>query len=152
MNKGTSLWSAMLLGAGLLVASANGLAAAMYKWTDSEGNVQYTQDPPPQGGFQTMAPPPPAPAAAEPEAEAPKASTGQPAGATDKAAAKEEAERKELAATIARKNCETARKNLEIYTTFRRVMNEQGEIVTMGDDERAAKLKEANDMIKKFCQ
>ncbi len=151
MIKGSSLWPALLLGAGLLAASTNGLAA-MYKWTDSEGNVQYTQDPPPQGSFQKMAPPPPAPAVPEPATEAPKAAAGQPAGATDEAATKEEAERKELAATIAKKNCETARKNLEIYTTFRRVMNDKGEIVTLGDDERAAKLKEANDMIKKFCQ
>jgi len=149
MNKGRSFWG-LMLGVSLLAASAGLLAATMYKWTDSEGNVHYSQNPPPQGGFQKMAPPPPpatpapeaAPAqAAEPAAEQPGAGAGQ-----------EDAERKRLEASVAKHNCETARKNLEIYTAFRRVMNDKGEIVTLGDDERAAKIKEANEMIQKYCR
>jgi hypothetical protein len=150
MIKGSSLWPALLLGAGLLAASTNGLAA-MYKWTDSEGNVQYSQSPPPQGNFQKMAPPPPAP----PVPEAAPVTTEPAADAAADAeaeAAKEAAEQKKREAAVAKENCEVARKNAEIYTAFRRVMNEKGEIVVLGDDERAAKLKEANDMIKKYCK
>lgn len=147
MTKGSSFW-VLLLGAGLLAASATSLAATMYKWTDSEGNVQYTQSPPPRGDFQKMAPPPP-PATPAPETAAPPAAEPTPA---NDAATQEEAERKRLEASVAKHNCETARKNLEIYTAFRRVMNDKGEIVTLGDDERAAKIKEANEMIKKYCR
>lgn len=149
MNKGSSFWG-LILGAGLLAASASGLAATMYKWTDSEGNVHYSQNPPPQGGFQKMAPPPP-PAAPAPEAAPPQAAepaAKQPADG----AAQEEAERKRLEASVAKHNCETARKNLEIYTAFRRVMNDKGEIIILSDEERAAKIKEANEMIQKYCR
>ncbi|WP_127477798.1 DUF4124 domain-containing protein [Sulfurivermis fontis] len=146
MNKGNS-FRGLMLAAALLAASAGSLATTMYKWTDSEGNVQYTQTPPPKGSFQKMTPPP-APAseptptqATEPAAEQPAAETGQ-----------EEAERKRLEAAVAKHNCETARKNLDIYTAFRRVMNDKGEIVTLDDDERAAKIKEANEMIQKYCR
>ena len=150
MTKGSSFWPALLLGTGLLAASATGLAATMYKWTDSEGNVQYTQTPPPKGDFQKLAPPPPpATPVAEPESTKPAATPADEAAAE---AAKEEAERKKLEASVAKHNCETARKNREIYTSFRRVMNDKGEIVMLSDDERAAKLKEANDMIEKYCQ
>lgn len=149
MNKGSS-FRVLLLGAGLLAASATGLAATMYKWTDSEGNVQYTQTPPPKGDFQKMAPPP-APATPAPESAAPLAAEPAADQAGD-TAAQEEAERKRLEASVAKHNCETARKNLEIYTAFRRVVNDKGEIVTMSDDERAAKIKEANEMIQKYCR
>lgn len=147
MNKGSSFW-VLLLGAGLLAASATGLAATMYKWTDSEGNVQYTQTPPPRGDFQKLAPPPP-PAPPAPETAAPPAAEPTPA---NDAATQDEAERKRLEASVAKHNCETARKNLEIYTAFRRVMNDKGEVVVLGDDERAAKIKEANEMIQKYCR
>jgi hypothetical protein len=150
MTKGSSFWQAMLLGAALLAVSATGLAATMYKWTDSEGNVQYTQTPPPKGDFQKVAPPP-APATPAPEAEDAKA-TEPEADQAGNETAREDAERKKLEASIAKQNCETARRNLEIYTAYRRVMNEKGEIVVLGDDERAAKIKEANDMIKKYCR
>lgn len=149
MNKGSSFW-VLLLGAGLLAASATGLAATMYKWTDSEGNVQYTQTPPPRGGFQKMAPPP---APATPAPDTAPAQAGEPAAEQPKdTAAQEEAERKRLEASVAKHNCNTARKNLEIYTSFRRVVDDRGEIVPLSDDERAAKIKEANEMIKKYCR
>ncbi|MEW6645757.1 MAG: DUF4124 domain-containing protein [Pseudomonadota bacterium] len=154
MIKGTSFWPALLLGTTLLAAAAGSLAAPMYKWTDSEGNVQYTQSPPPKGSFQKMTPPP-APASSpdaadQGDATATAAPEAKEEGA--EATAQEEAERKRLEAAAAKHNCEVARKNLEIYTAFRRVMNDKGEVVVLSDEERAAKLKEANDMIKQYCQ
>jgi len=150
MLKGTPFWPTLLLGTGLLAASTAGFAATMYKWIDSEGNVQYTQTPPPKGSFETMAPPP-APATPAPESSTPQ--TAEPASSKeDDEAAKQDDERKRLEASVAKHNCETARKNLEIYTAFRRVKGDKGEIITLGDDERAAKIKQANEMIEKYCR
>ncbi len=147
MSKGNSHWPHLFLGAALLAVSATGLAAGLYKWTDSEGNVHYTQSPPPQGEFKQLTVPkaPPAPTPS-PQEESIPAATPQDKGA------ELEAERKKLEANIARHNCEAARKNLEIYTITRRVQNEQGEVEVLDDDVRAAKIKEANDMIKQYCQ
>jgi hypothetical protein len=134
-----------MLSAALLAVAASGQAAGLYKWTDSEGNVHYTQSPPPQGEFKQLTVPktPPAP---PPQAESAPAAPPQDKGA------ELEAERKKLEANIAKHNCEAARKNLEIYTITRRVLNEQGEVEVLDDDVRAAKIKEANDMIQQYCQ
>lgn len=152
MLKGISIWPALLLGATLLAAAAGSLAATMYKWTDEEGNVQYTQTPPSKGSFQKMTPPPaPTSSPAADKAEAPTTAPEAKEEGAD-ATAQEEAERKKLEAAAAKHNCEVARKNLEIYTAFRRVMNDKGEVVVLSDEERAAKIKEANDMIERYCQ
>lgn len=138
---------ALLLGAALWVASTGAFAAGVYKWSDSEGNVHYTQTPPPEGGAEKMTPPPPAPKALPQERPAP---TPAAAPAGDKAA--EDRRRKEREAEIARQNCETARKNLDIYTTSRRLLTEEGEAIILDDDVREAKIREANENIKKYCQ
>lgn len=153
MIKGTSFWPALLLGTTLLAVATASLAAPMYKWTDSEGNVQYTQTPPPKGSFQKLTPPPaPTSSPAEDKAQPAAAATPDAKEEGADATAQEEAERKKLEAAAAKHNCDVARKNLEIYTAFRRVMNDKGEVVVLSDEERAAKLKEANDMIKQHCQ
>ena len=133
----------------LLAAAATGFAAsataAMYKWTDKDGNVQYTETPPPEGNSTEIAPPP-----------------RVAAPATNGAANKDEAQKDKNATAeppltpeqleIYQRNCEAARGNLETYKTARRVQQSDGEVVVMDDEKRQQKTQQAEEQIKKFCK
>ena len=145
MTREISFWPAIFMAASLLLAGSAG-AAGLYKWTDAQGNVHYTQDPPPQGQYQQLTAPPP-PSAAAPDDDLQKARdalTPPPPPTADIAADKKRA-------AEFKKNCEIAKQNLAIYTAHRRIRNAKGEIVTLDDDARKAKIKESQDQINKFC-
>lgn len=135
----------------LLVATIAGFAAsataAMYKWTDKQGKVHYTQEPPPEGNAREMAPPPRVAAPAS-----------KNAGTNDKdeaAGAQSEAGEPPLTPEqqeIYSRNCEAARGNLETYKTARRVQQSDGEVVVMDDEIRQKKMQQAEEQIKKFCK
>lgn len=147
MFKGTPFQPALALAVTLLMFSSSGLAATMYKWTDSEGNVHYSQTPPAGGKAQKITPPP-APSSTLPPEQAAPAPTAAPT--PDKAAVAVEDKKRE--AEVARLNCEAARKNLEVYTSTRRLLTKEGEAIILDDDMRAAKIQEAQDNIKKYCE
>lgn len=136
----------------LLVAMAAGFAtsagAAMYKWTDPQGNVHYTQEPPPEGNAKEMAPPP--------RVSAPPASKGIFSNDADEADETKSAEgEKPLTPEqqeIYKRNCEAARGNLETYKTARRIQEADGGVVVMDDEIRAKKMQQAEEQIKKFCR
>jgi len=138
----------------LLLGLAGAVAAAeMYKWTDTDGNVHYSQSPPPQGQFQTLKPnasattrpvqSDTAKTAIQPAEEAPQA--------VDPEQEKREQQRKQLEADIAEYNCAAAREQIEIYKNYKRIQDTQGNISVLSDEERAAKIKAAEKTIKKYC-
>jgi hypothetical protein len=136
----------------LLVATIAGFAAsataAMYKWTDKQGNVHYTQEPPPEGNTTEIAPPPrvAAPAANKPNG---KDTSGEVEnGKTAEGEAPLTPEQQEIYS----RNCEAARGNMETYKTARRVQQADGEIVVMDDEIRQKKMQQAEEQIKKFCK
>ena len=57
----------------------------------------------------------------------------------------------EKAEKMRAENCKASKYNLEIYTAYRRVTNEKGETVRLDDNERAARIQEAKEGIKEFC-
>ncbi|MFA5627414.1 MAG: DUF4124 domain-containing protein [Thiohalomonadaceae bacterium] len=154
MYKELSFISALLLTAVLLMPAASVLAATMYKWTDEDGNVQFSQSPPPKGSFQQLnthgsqsnspilsdtaknsAP------MSEPEADD-----------KDPIEDKQEKERKRLEADIAEYNCSVGRKNLEDYSNSKNFINTKGEVVSLTDEERSARIKAAQELVDKYCQ
>lgn len=121
--------------------------AAMYKWTDKQGNVHYTQEPPLEGDAKEIA----GPSRVAP----PAANKGNPkrSGAADDAKTAENKppltpEQQE----IYNRNCEAARGNLELYKAARRVQQPDGEIVDMNDETRQQKMQAAEEQVKRFCQ
>lgn len=146
--KVTHLLLGLLLGS-LLTGPA---LAATYKWQDESGNTVYSQQPPPSGPYEIVktrrsssspgysrpvpSTPPPAP---------PKLSPEQ--GSDDSKVQAEVARTEHLR----RQNCQAAKHNLELYTVYRRIKNDKGEVVRLADDERARRLQEAKDAIKEFC-
>lgn len=136
----------------LLVVTIAGFAAsataAMYKWTDKQGNVQYTETPPTEGDAKEIAPPP---RIATPAAKKANGKESTEEGDGEKSA-EGEAPLTPEQQEIFQRNCEAARGNLETYKTARRIKQSDGEVVVMDDEIRAKKMQQAEEQIKKFCK
>lgn len=133
----------------LSLASAFAMAAT-YKFTDNEGNVTYSGTPPADGRKYEKVQGSNA-GTAEPETSTPSA-----AGAVAPAASSSggsDTVKKEVAKNqeIRQQNCDIAKKNLEAYTVFRRVKDKDGNVVVLGDDERAQKIEESKKAVAEFC-
>ena len=133
----------------LIMASVN--ATTTYKWIDENGNVVYSQQPPEDKPYETI--------------KTKKSSTttlSTPSPTSSFATkVKEESEERELDSKVEQEaakseelraaNCKAAKNNLETYTVYRRIQNEDGEIIRLDDNERAKRIQEAKDAIKEFC-
>ena len=122
--------------------SLNATAKDFYKWTDENGVTHYGD----------------VPAKNAKDAHKIKTYTGAGKPANYKAApTKAEQAKESLTATKEpQKNpsvCKNAKSNLKILEENARVKtkNESGEMVILGEDEKQAKIKEAQKLIKKHC-
>ncbi|MBI2379546.1 MAG: DUF4124 domain-containing protein [Gammaproteobacteria bacterium] len=151
----------LILGfSGLALASLHVEAGELYKWTDENGKIQYTQFPPKDRPYTTMnitgvkapaaAEAPERPAASDTETPEGKAAAGEN-GKTKGEKAKDQSSQF-LAAK--RSNCETAQKNLSTLTSKTRVSikDKDGQPRLMTDQERADQLKLAQEQVKTYCQ
>ncbi len=158
--------------AGLLAALACGCLPAipalgeLYKWTDAEGKVHYSDQPPPPNVKQPVTVKPRRPAAATaPDA----AGTGTPEAAQKSyveqdaefnrrrvEAAEREAAAKKAADEAAekKKNCEQAKAQLAGMQSGRRITryNEKGEVVYLGDAEIAQETARAKQVVESWCK
>ena len=134
---------------GLIMVSTN--AATTYKWVDENGNVVYSQQPPEEGPYETIK-------TKNSSKTGISSSTPSSSFATevkketevqnlDRKVEQEAAKSEKLRAD----NCKAAKNNLETYTVYRRIKNDQGEIIRLDDNERAKRIQEAKDAIKEFC-
>jgi len=139
--------------AGLIAAA--GAQAAMYKWTDENGQTVYSQTPPPSGvALELKKPAEPDPAEAERAREALRKEIER---SYDQAEERErvsdeeaEQQRKDKARA---KNCEIARNNLSTIENLgrRRLVTPDGKSVFLSEEERKAKMSEARSNIEKYC-
>lgn len=132
-----------------------GLAqAAMYKWVDENGVTQYTQYPPPNRKVEVMVPPPP-PAEDPDEAQKKLEHLLQSQDEQRKAATTAEEEQTKAAdqAKLRERNCQAARTNLMSLTTGgrKRVMGADGVATYLTEEDRQARIAEAQKQIKEFC-
>jgi hypothetical protein len=142
-----SLPLAATFGAVLLIAGV-AQAADSYKWTDDNGQVQYTQIPPkdrPYETIKTRSKQPEAAAAKAAATDAKKTDAAKEGG--DVAAAKSEADK------FAR-NCDTAKKNKEALQTIPkiRVTGEDGTERFLTDEERKEKMAATELNISTYCK
>ncbi|MHC8440685.1 MAG: DUF4124 domain-containing protein [Candidatus Eutrophobiaceae bacterium] len=129
------------------------LGAVIYKWTSEDGNVNYTQTPPPEGIDAQKIAPTPAPAG-DPQPIADPITKAQQRNASreQEKAAKEQATDAAEEAKI-RTSCANARKRLETFQNPRiRVNSADGTGKRLGEEERQAELKRAQDYINGNCQ
>jgi hypothetical protein len=130
---------------GLILAST--AFAGTYKWTDEKGNVHYTQQPPAEGTYERMKVDKTRAGSAEPEA-APEQNANTSKPATSNQTVKDEVAKN---AEIRAKNCEGAKKNLEILTVYKRYKDKDGNVVRMDDSERNRQIEETKQQIADFC-
>jgi hypothetical protein len=141
----------VLLG-GLL--SANLYAASAYKWVDAEGNVQYSQQPPPPGvkAEEMKLPAAPPPAAAD--ANAQPAPAAENAEAPKPAPAKEETDASALSPEeLKKQNCEKSQvylKSLSVPGEIA-VPDENNKLKKLSDAERKAAVQKAEALVAKYC-
>ena len=138
-----------LLLASVVAGFAVNASAAMYKWTDKQGNVHYTETPPPEGDSTEITPPPRVAAPLTNKSDnknVPDEKNGSsPSPQSETQLSPEQQEAYRL-------NCEAAKGNLETYKTARRIKTPDGEIVVMDDEIRQQKMQQAQEQIKKFCK
>ncbi|MDZ7802893.1 DUF4124 domain-containing protein [Thiohalophilus sp.] len=136
----------------LLLALATPTAlAATYKYQDESGNTVYSQNPPenPDTPYEVMTN---ISSQARPGSNsAPASSRPSPNLQPDEEESDTVAREQQQAEQMREENCEAAKKNLEIYTVYRRIRNEEGEVVRISDEERQQKIDEAKQAIRDFC-
>lgn len=139
----------LLLLMSLLLSTS--VSAGTYKWVDEKGNVHYSQQPPAGSNYERMKIDKSRPAYNEPTQDAAPKAAPNPKPATSSSTStviKEEiAKNKE----IREKNCEAAKKNLEVYTVYKRYRDKDGNVIRMDDNERLKKIEESKQNIAEFC-
>ncbi|MGH6634710.1 MAG: DUF4124 domain-containing protein [Gammaproteobacteria bacterium] len=133
--------------------SSQSMGAGIYKWVDEQGNVQYTQTPPPDKPatrFETR----PEPVDTEGALEKLKQQKDKSdAFFKERDTQAKEQEKSEQEAAQRSENCARARENLKKLETTNRLFrtNEQGERVKMTDEDRQAGMSTAKSQIEEFC-
>jgi hypothetical protein len=138
-----------ILGGIVFIALATVAQAKVYKWTDAQGKVHYSANPPTHMKAQEIKVAPPPPSAQT----APQAQVGEPkseAESTQPTAATDDKARAEAF----RKNCEIARQNLTILEdpANRRFSQDGKQSVYYTNEQRAEKIAQANKSIEAYCK
>ena len=134
----------------LLFSSAN---AALYKWVDADGNTHYTQQPPPGDIEGDIIKPPPK---AKTESALKELDEDQNYLQDKQKEREKQAEDKKFEETnvaIRKSNCELGKDKMTRLTTSPRVrdVGEDGFVSRLTEEQRQAKIKQAQEMIDKNC-
>lgn len=135
-----------------LSAVAVPAAAGMYKWTDADGQVHYSQSPPPTGvqGQELKAPPKVDSESAVEDLKARQ--KGFDERVENKAKAEEEAAKTADQAAEKARYCEQLRADLAGLQTAQRIFTGEGaDRRRLGEDERQAKMKDIEAKLAKDC-
>jgi hypothetical protein len=128
--------------------------AQIYKWVDENGQTHYSQQPPVTGEAQQIDVPPPPPV--DPEAaqqEVDELIEQQEAAEQAEQEAREQAQQEAEQQAIREENCRIARQNLEQYQNNpgRRVVDEEGNVTRLREEDRQQKMQEFQQQIDEFC-
>jgi Domain of unknown function (DUF4124) len=136
------------------VSSAAAEGQNMYKWTDEQGEVHYSQFPPPGHKSEKLqAPPAPAQSAESAENDLQKRIETMDKENKEQLQGAKDAKQWADIQKIRRGNCETANKNLVNLQRGGNVryMGPNGEVMRLSEEERQKRIEEANAQIKENC-
>ena len=149
----------LLLGISLVVAGSQSVAGSadkIYKWVDQNGEIQYTQLPPPVGVevLEIRSAPPPADDPAAESAKLQEQVEALDERMEERQAATAEAELRAKNAEIRRQNCITARKNLgELQQGgIKRYRLPDGTVLRMTEEDRLKRIAETETAITENCK
>lgn len=145
-----------------LLAAPMALAERVYKWTDENGVVHYGSRPPANAqevdSVDLKSAPPPPPPSGETSAQSSSAKVDTPppeAVEVDPAVQGTQEFDQQIASQVKQENCRRARHNLEVLQVTPRVGQQQEdgsmEYVRLDDEQRAARMAEAQQQIDEFC-
>ncbi len=141
----------LIAGALCALTMAGPALGQIYKSVDADGNVVYSQTPPPEGKAEVVTPRYSGPASAaddEYAASPPPRRTGAPLAPMQRLTPAQQAAKAA--------NCETARGQMERLSAPRanrlQYKNEKGELAFYGEEERQRLVSEAQAAISKWCQ
>lgn len=148
------LLAALFLSATLLAPTAS---AEIYKWTDANGEVQYSQVPPPGGvkSEEIQGAPPPLEDAPDTTGESLQE---QVDAMNEDLAEQEKAEKKEALGKeiddAYERNCTTATNNLAKLQEGgrKRYLMPDGQVTHLTEEQRQQRINEAKDQIDEFCK
>ena len=139
----------------LLLASA-GAMAEMYKYTDENGQVVYTQFLPEPGvEAETIRGPAPPPSSAKDTRQNLIDDLVQEAEARqDRKIAGEKAKQQQTRNNQLKQNCEAARKNLKYLQNRDEhiLVDKEGKVMDMSEEQRQQQIEKAKDIIKRDCK
>lgn len=141
----------------LLVALASTaiVAAEIYKWQDESGNIFYGQTPPAKYKAELVGEPPPPPSLAT-DANQPYVDQIEKSlkDREREKAMQQQAEQLEQQARNDEAVCLEAKENLMKMHTWRRARTTgpDGQLVMMGEEERQAKISEAQEVVDQVCK
>ena len=133
----------------------------IYKWLDEDGNLHYTDSPPPPGRVAeevTVAPRPTAEDAGDARKHLERLIEDQEASYSASQKQKEEQEARRVEEqeleVQRKKKCASSRQSLRALQTSRPVysIDDRGEYVFLSDDERAATIKSFEKSVAENCQ
>lgn len=136
-----------------LLLAATGAGAQIYKWTDADGQVHFTQEPPPPGVEGQQVKPPPAPVDSADEEERIKALQEGLQERRDQRLEAAEIARAEADQRREKKEkCALARKRLE-QAQYPRVtfIDPDGTQRRATEEERMQQIREAEQQVQGFC-
>lgn len=117
-------------------------ASGLYKWTDENGDVHYSQIPPTERPSKVITPDlSQAPAAGKGVNKANTSPAPEGMTTTD-----------DTDAQLKRKNCEAARTNLATFQSFEKVVQPDGTEVVLSAEMRESKIKETMKQITYYCE
>jgi hypothetical protein len=144
----------------VLLAVASGVAAQAYKWRDANGQIQYSDTPPPPGAkdVQQLRKAGGTSASASTAGAQSKSLAEQDAEFRKRLATKQEEDAKQLKAQqdeqVRARNCEQARGQLASLESGGRMVrfNEKGERITLDDADRGQAILEARKNVEGWCK
>jgi hypothetical protein len=142
----------LLAGIGLLLATA--ASAQMYRYLDENGQVVYSQKPPPAGEATLIKPPPPPPTPpAKPQAKDDAEAQAEEQPAPDEPKTAEEEALDKESQRIKETNCKAARESLKQYTDpkYGFIRTPDGRFEELTPQRRSQGRKDAEQRIKEFC-
>ena len=145
-----SRWVCFLLAA----AAPAVLAATMYKWTDANGNVHFTQEPPPPGiqGQKLAPPPPPAESPAKAQAHVKKLEQQFNATQQQRQDQAKKAEQEAHYDAEKKQKCAQAKQRLQKAQRPRvSFVNPDGTVRRATEEERQQQIHDSEKQVKKFC-
>lgn len=130
-----------------------GMAAQVYQWTDAEGNVHFSQSPPPATAAQRLEVKPPPPASDPGTPDWRKEAEAFEQRRTERKKREAEAARKAAEEKRRAAHCEKARSTLATVTSHGRVRLIRGDdAVVLTEEERQALIRRLEQQIQEFCK